>query len=333
MKKNELKENLGEIAIFKLKGGNVKVEVNIENETVWITQSQMSDLFSTERSVVTKHIRNILRSRELIENSVCAIFARAASDKKIYKTKFYNLDMIISVGYRVNSKLGTKFRIWATNVLRQHMVKGYTINNNRLKKESKLYEDLKKAVDLLGNVVSLENVSDDAKGLIEVISQYSKALKILDDYDYKRLKDVKTTKKEIYKLTYDEARGIIDVLRKKFNDSNFVGQEKDKSFVSSISAIYQTFSGKDLYPSVEEKAANLLYFVTKNHSFIDGNKRIAAALFICFLKRNNLLYDTKGNLSISNSALVALTLMIAASRPKEKDEIVKVLVGLLSKRY
>ncbi|MEQ8202924.1 MAG: RhuM family protein [Smithellaceae bacterium] len=309
------------------------LEVRLEKDTVWLTQKQMSELFDTERSVVTKHLRNILKTKELEEKTVCAIFAHTASDGKTYQTNYYNLDMIISVGYRVNSKRGTQFRIWATNVLRRHLVDGYTINEKRLKAQQSKIRDLQETVRLLGNIVLLEGVSDEAKGVVQIISEYSKALSILDDFDHQRLAVPKGTRRTKYKLTYEEARKIIDQMKVKFKDSALVGQEKDKSFQGSLSAVYQTIDGKDVYPTVEEKAAHLLYFVTKNHSFIDGNKRIAAALFVCFLQKTGILLDKDGRKRIDENALVALTLMIAASKPSEKEIMVKVILNLLNQRH
>jgi prophage maintenance system killer protein len=274
-------------------------------------------------------LRNIFEEKELNKDSVVAKYATTASDGKIYNVEYFNLDAIISVGYRVNSKRGTQFRIWATNVLRKHLVDGYTINEKRLKAHQNKINELQNAVHLLCNVALLESVSDEAKGIVQIISEYSRALNILDDFDHQRLASPKGTKKSKYKLTYEEARNIIEQMKKKFRDSALVGQEKDKSFQGSIGTIYQTFDGKDLYPTTEDKAAHLLYFVTKNHSFVDGNKRIAAAMFICFLQRNGILLGKDGNKRIDDNALVALTLMIAASKPSEKDIMIKVILNLL----
>jgi len=322
-----IKNTKGQVILYKN-----NLEVRLEKDTVWLTQKQMSELFDMERSVITKHLRNILKTKELEEKSVCANFAHTAIDGKTYQTNYYNLDMIISVGYRVNSKRGTQFRIWATNVLRQHLVAGYTINEKRLKTQQGKIRELQETVRLLGNVALLEGVSDEAKGIVQIIAEYSKALSILDDFDHQRLAAPKGTKQTKYKLTYDEARNIIDQMRLKFKDSALVGQEKDKSFQGSIGAIYQTFDGKDVYATVEEKSAHLLYFVTKNHSFVDGNKRIAAALFICFLQKSGILLDKDGRKRIDDNALVALTLMIAASKPSEKDIMIKVVLNLLNEK-
>jgi prophage maintenance system killer protein len=303
-----------------------KLEVRLEQDTVWLTQKQIAELFVTERSVITKHLRNIFNSNELTEKSNVQKMHIANSDKPV---SLYNLDIIISVGYRVNSIRGTQFRIWATNVLRKHLVDGYTINEKRLKAQQSKISELQNAVRLLGNVALLEGVSDEAKGIVQIISEYSRALNILDDFDHQRLVSPKGTKKSKYKLTYVAARDIIEQMKKKFRDSALVGQEKDKSFQGSIGAIYQTIDGKDVYPTTEEKAAHLLYFVTKNHSFVDGNKRIAAALFVCFLQKNGILLGKDGDKRIDDNALVALTLMIAASRPSEKEIMIKVILNLL----
>lgn len=311
----------GKVILYK-KG----LEVQLKAETVWLTQKQISDLFATERSVITKHLRNIFNSKELDEKSNVQKMHIANSDKPV---KIYNLDVIISVGYRVNSKRGTEFRVWATKVLKQHLVEGYTINEKRLKRQEKKYLELKNAVNLIGNVVQIESLSPEAKGLAQVISEYTRALDILDDFDHDRLKEPKGRKRSKYKMTYEEARSVIQTMKKKFNDSDIVGQEKDQSFKSSINAIYQSAGGQDAYPTLEEKAAHLLYFVTKNHSFIDGNKRIAAALFICFLERNKILYRNDGSRIIDDNALVALTIMIASSNPKEKDMMMKVIMNLI----
>ncbi|PKN69618.1 MAG: cytochrome C biogenesis protein CycH [Deltaproteobacteria bacterium HGW-Deltaproteobacteria-12] len=322
MKAQKYIENAkGHIVLYKN-----KIEVRLVEDTVWLTQKQMADLFDTERSVITKHLKNIFNSNELNEKSNVQKMHIANSDKPV---AFYNLDIIISVGYRVNSLRGTQFRIWATNVLRTHLVDGYTINEKRLKAQQNKITELQNALRLLGNVALLEGVSDEAKGIVQIISEYSRALNILDDYDHQRLASPKGTKKSKFKLTHEEARNIIEQMKKKFKDSALVGQEKDKSFQGSIGAIYQTFDGKDVYPTTEDKAAHLLYFVTKNHSFVDGNKRIAAALFICFLQRNGILLDKDGNKRIDDNALVALTLMIAASKPAEKDIMIKVILNLL----
>lgn len=317
-------ESKGQIVLYKN-----RFEVRLEKETVWLDAHQIALLFGVNRPAVVKHINNIYKSNELNKKSTCSILEQVAADGKIRKMNLYNLDMVISVGYRVNSKSATHFRIWATDVLRKHLVNGYTINEKRLKSAEHKYKELQKSLQLLSNVIALEEISDETKGLIQVITEYSRALDILDDYDHNRLPVPKGTVLLKYTFVYEEARFIIEEMKKKFKGSSLFGQEKDKSFKSSIGAIYQTFDGKDVYPTVEEKAANLLYFIVKNHSFVDGNKRIAAALFICFLQKNGILLRKDGTNRIDNNSLVALTLMIATSKSSEKEIMIKVILNLL----
>lgn len=314
----------GQVVLYKN-----KLEVRLKKETVWLTQKQMAELFNKGVSTINEHIKNIFKEGELTENLVIRNFRITASDGKMYDTIFYNLDVIISVGYRVKSKQGTQFRIWATNVLKKHLINGYTINEKRLRLSEHKYRELQNSIKLLGNIVNLEKVSDETKGLIKIITEYSRTLDILDDYDNNKLLVPKGTKQERYKLTYAEACKIIHILKEKFVDSKFFGQEKDESFKSSIGAIYQTFAGEDVYKTVEEKAVNLLYFITKNHSFVDGNKRIAATIFICFLQNNNILLRKDGSKRIEDNTLVALTLMIAASKTQEKENMIRVILNLL----
>ena len=323
-KQSKIKGPQGNLILYKN-----RLEVRSEQETVWLRQEQIASLFGTQRPAITKHLSNIFKTKELDKNSVCSILEHTAADGKVYKTKFYNLDAIISVGYRVNSTQATHFRIWATNVLRQYLVEGYTINKKRLLAQEGKIRTLQEAVQLLGNLALLEDVSDEAKGIVQIISEYSRALNILDDFDHERLIAPEGTKHAKFELTHESAKKIIDQMKLTFHDSKLVGREKDQSFRSSIGAIYQTFDGKDVYPTLEAKAAHLLYFVTKNHSFVDGNKRIAAALFICFLQKNSILLRKDGSKRIDDNALVALTLMIAASKPLEKDIMIKVILNLL----
>jgi len=332
MKNEEFKK--GEIIIYKAKG-ETSIDVRLQQDTVWLSLNQLADLFERDKSVISRHLRNIYSEEELKRQATVAFFATVQNEggREVTRTvEYFNLDAIISVGYRVNSKHGTQFRIWATNVLRKHLVDGYTINEKRLKAQQNKINELQDAVRLLGNIALLEDVSDEAKGIVQIIAEYSRALNILDDFDHQRLVSPKGTKKSKYKLTYDEARNIIEQMKKKFRDSALVGQEKDKSFQGSIGAIYQTFDGKDVYPTIEEKAAHLLYFVTKNHSFVDGNKRIAAALFVCFLQKSGILLHKDGGKRIDDNALVALTLMIAASKPSEKEIMIKVILNLLNEK-
>jgi prophage maintenance system killer protein len=323
--------------IEDLSGGRIvlyqnKLEARLIRDTVWLTQKQMSELFEKDTDTIGLHLKNIFKERELNEaatteeSSVVQLEGKRRVRRKI---RFYNLDVIISVGYRVNSKRGTQFRIWATNVLRKHLVEGYTLNQKRLKTQTGKIKELQDAVSLLTNVVALENISDETKGIIQIISDYSRGLGILDDYDHERLSTPGGTRRKAAILTHEEAQNIINAMKKKFHDSALVGREKDNSFKSAIGAIYQTFDSKDLYPSIEEKAAHLLYFVTKNHSFVDGNKRIAAALFISFLHKNKILLRKDGSKRIDDNALAALTLMVAASKPSEKDKLIKVILNLM----
>lgn len=284
------------------------------------------------RSVISRHINNIFKEKELDKISVVAKNATTATDGKTYQVDYYNLDVIISVGYRIKSKRGTQFRIWANQIIKEYLIKGYSLNEKKLKQKTKQLEELQNSVKILGKVLNQKILTNDESfGLLKIISDYAYALDILDQYDYQSLEIKDTSGKGIYQLTYKEALAQIALVKKAHGNSNLFGREKDASFQSSISTIYQTFEGKDLYPSIEEKAANLLYFITKNHSFTDGNKRIAAFLFLYFLERNGILFDENGNKRIADNTLVALTLMIAVSRPDEKDVMTKVIVNLINK--
>ena len=320
-----------QIVIYQTEDGQTQVDVRLENETVWLTQKQIAELFGTKRPAITKHLKNIYASEELDENSTCSILEHMGNDgKQIYSTKYYNLDVILSVGYRVNSKNATRFRQWANNVLKKYLIKGYVVNE-RLRKEQ--IGELRQLVGMLGRTIQSQPLlsNDETNALFEVVTDYTYALDTLDNYDYERLTINKTTKEEPFHVTYENAMEAINGLREKFGGSVLFGNEKDDSFKSSIGQIYQTFGGEELYPSVEEKAAMLLYLVTKNHSFSDGNKRIAATLFLWFLNNNHILYHLDGSKRIADSTLVALTLMIAESRTEEKDVMVKVVVNLINK--
>jgi len=325
--KKDIKVDKGQIVLYKN-----RLEVRLGAETVWLGQDQIAKLFGIKRPAITKHLSNIFKTKELNKGSVCSILEHTAKDSKIYKKQFYNLDAIISVGYRINSARATQFRIWATNILKKHLIEGYTINERRLKQVELKYQELRDTVSLLGNILDVQELSSDAKGIVAVIAEYAKALDILDDFDHQSLGQPKGTKGLKYKLTYNEAKMIIDTMKKRLNNSDIMGQEKDESFKSSIGAIYQTFDGKELYPTVEEKAAHLLYFITKNHSFVDGNKRIAAVMFVCFLEKNDILHRKNSDSVIDNNTLVALTLMIASAKPSEKDVMIKVILNLLGRK-
>ena len=319
------------IEIYRSQDGSVQLNVKLENETVWLTQSQMAELFGRDRTVITRHINNCYKEGELDKNITCAKFAHMGKDQdQTYETTMYNLDVIISVGYRVKSIQGTRFRQWANSVLKQYLIKGYAINQ-QLKLDR--YNELKDVVRLMGRAIGMqEKVStDEYSGLFNVISDYVYALDTLDHYDYQSLSIQQTTKDEPFRATYENAMEAINALKDKFGGSKWFANEKDDSFKSSIGQIYQTFGGEELYPSVEEKAAMLLYLVVKNHSFSDGNKRIAAMLFLWFLNNNHVLYADDGHKRIADNTLVALTLMIAESRTEEKDVMVKVVVNLINK--
>ncbi|TSA25008.1 cytochrome C biogenesis protein CycH [bacterium] len=322
-------ENRGDIVIYKAEDGQTALEVTLEDQTVWLSLNQMAALFLRDKSVISRHVRNVFKEKELLRDSTVAKFATVQKERdRVVERQidYYNLDVIISVGYRVKSKRGTQFRLWATRVLREHLVKGFTANDRRLK-------ELHQAVHLITEYAERRDLSgDEAKALLHVVEDYTFALDLLDDYDHQRIAVTAATEQPVIPVTYDEATRAIDRLRRQFHASELFGREKDKSLHGSLDGIFQTFGRKDLYPSIEEKAAHLLYFLVKNHSFIDGNKRIAAALFLWFLEKNRLLYRDDGTKRIAENALVAMTLLIAESRPAEKDVITRVVANLLSKK-
>lgn len=315
------------IEIYRSQDGSVQLNVKLENETVWLSANQMAMLFDRDAKTIRKHINNVFADGELTKESNTHFLRVANSDKPV---PFYNLDVIISVGYRVKSQQGVQFRRWATSVLKQYLIKGYAINQ-QIKLDR--YNELKDVVRLMSRAVGLQDkvTTDEYSGLFNVISDYVYALDTLDQYDYQSLSISKTTKEEPFRATYDNAMEAINALKEKFGGSKWFANEKDDSFKSSIGQIYQTFGGEELYPSVEEKAAMLLYLVVKNHSFSDGNKRIAAMLFLWFLNNNRVLYAEDGHKRIADNTLVALTLMIAESRTEEKDVMVKVVVNLINR--
>lgn len=314
--------------MYQTKDGQTSIDVTLEKEMLWLSQTQMIELFDRDQSVISRHIRNVFNEKELDPKSNMHFLHIANSDKPV---TVYSLDVIISIGYRVKSQRGTQFRIWANKVLKDYLTKGYVVDRKRFEKQSQQLEELKQTVKLLGNVVgNHELTSEEATGLLKVVTDYTYALDVLDQYDHQVLEIDNTTSAELYIITYDEAMLAIKGLRDKFGGSSLFGNEKDDSFQGSLAAIYQTFDGYYVYPSVEEKAANLLYFVIKNHSFSDGNKRIAAFLFVWFMEKNNILYRGDGSKRIADNALVAITLMIAESKPEEKDMMIKVVVNLIN---
>ena len=324
-----------QIVIYQTDNGQTAIDVRVENETVWLSQAQMAELFQKDRSDISRHINNVFKEGELDRKVVCANFAHTTQHGAIKgKTQnkelvVYNLDVIISVGYRVKSQRGVQFRQWANKVLKEYLIKGYVVNE-RIRRHQ--IRELRQLVGMLGRTIQNQPLlsNDETNALFEVVTDYTYALDTLDNYDYQRLTIEETTKEESFHATYENAMQEIDNLRERFGGSVLFGNEKDDSFKSSIGQIYQTFGGIELYPSVEEKAATLLYLVTKNHSFTDGNKRIAATLFLWFLNNNGILYREDGSKRLADNTLVALTLMIAESKPEEKDIMVKVVVNLIN---
>lgn len=317
-----------QIVIYQTEDGQTTVDVRMDENTVWLSQAQMAELFQKNQSVIARHISNVFTEGELEQNSNMQILHNTFSKYK--PTKVYSLDVIISVGYRVKSQRGTQFRIWANRILKDYLLKGYAVNRNI---QLQHYTELKQLVGVLERTVKQQEIlsGDEASDLISVVSDYTLALDTLDKYDYQQLEVADTTNEQKFRATYENAMTAIRSLKEKFGGSVLFANEKDDSFKSSIGQIYQTFDGKDLYPSVEEKAAVLLYLVTKNHSFSDGNKRIAATLFLWYLANNGILYNPDGSKRIADNTLVALTLMIAESRTEEKDVMVKVVVNLINK--
>lgn len=340
-------ENKGEIKIYQTKDGQTAIDVRLEKETVWLNQDQIALLFDKSKSTINKHINNVFKEGELEKEEVVRKFRITTQHGAIegktqaHDVMFYNLDVIISVGYRVKSKRGTQFRQWANKVLKEYLVKGYAIKNDLTQQK---YDDLRRVVEVMGRTIKSLNAkvfdereetadnADQREALISVVTDYTQALGTLDDYDYQRLEVSDTNEQERFHATYDNAMEAIQGLKEKFGASQWFANEKDDSFKSSIGQIYQTFGGVELYPSIEEKAAMLLYLVTKNHSFSDGNKRIAATLFLWFMNNNGILYNPDGSKRIGDNTLVALTLMIAESRTEEKDTMVKVVVNLINKK-
>ena len=321
---------MGEILIYQTEDGQAVLDVKLENEMVWLSQEMMSKLFEKDRTVIGRHIRNIYQEGELEKDGTCAFFAHmGVTGMQEYSTMYYNLDVIISVGYRVKSKRAVTFRRWATNILKEYLVKGYAVRQQLMEDR---YLELKQLVQVMGRTVQLEeNLDDQVRSVLDVVVDYTYGLDTLDRYDYQALTVERTTNEEKFHATFDLAMGAIAALKNKFGGSDLFGLPKDSSFASSIGQIYQTWEGKDLYPSVEEKAAMLLYLVVKNHSFVDGNKRIAATLFLWFLENNGLLYHSDGTKRIGDNALVALTLLIAESKTDEMDMMVKVVVNLINR--
>jgi len=329
-----MNQSTGQIAIYQTDDGQTQIDVRFEQESVWLTQRQMSEVFDTTPENILMHLKNIFRDAELDESATAKDFLAVQTEGKRRverNLKHYNLDAIISVGYRVSSKRAVQFRQWATQRLREYLVQGYSLNQQRLEAQQEKLAELRQAIALSARLIRNKNLStDESQGILAILEKYSHALAVLDDYDHQRLQVVGTRTLAHAKITYDEAMRQIRLWRNQENLGGLFGNEKDDSFKSSLGTIYQTYDGKELYPSIEEKAANLLYFIVKNHSFTDGNKRIAAAIFVWFLQRHDFLYNADGEKRIADNALVAFTLLIAESKPDEREMMVKVIINLIN---
>lgn len=325
---------MDQIEIYKTKDNQTIVEVQFENDTVWLSQIQIAKIFEVQRPAITKHLANVFKSGELIENSVSSILEHTAKDNKKYKTKFYNLDAIISVGYRINSKRATQFRQWATQRLKDHLLKGYTLNEKRLQELSQNLHQLEQAVAFIRNTGNSKDIQlTEAKGLLDILSQYTHSFILLNQFDSNNLALKNLNTSITYEIKYDEAIKAIDKLKKelitKKEASVLFGNQKDKSFEGILQSIIQTFDSKYLYPSIEEQAAHLLYFVIKNHPFSDGNKRIGAFLFIWFLEKNKHRFKKSGELKINDNALTAIALLVAQSNPMDKELMIALIINLI----
>ncbi len=330
MKKDSLQK--GEIVFYKSKEGP-QLEVRLEAETVWLTQNQIALIFGTKRPAITKHLNNIFKSGELNKGSVSSILEHTASDGKTYKTLFYNLDAIISVGYRVNSQMATQFRIWASNVLKQYLVKGYAINVKRLLEAQSKFAELQEAVLFLQKQSQKKLLKGQETEIFNLLADYSKTLSLLEQYDKGKIQTQKS-RKTAFVLQYNDCIKIIAELKReliaKKEAGDLFGVERDGSFAGIIRGLYQTFDKKELYPTIEDKASHLLYLIIKDHPFTDGNKRTASFLFVFFLDRSNYLFKKSGERKINDNALTALALLIAESDPKDKEVMIKIVKNLIS---
>ncbi len=323
-----------QITIYQSADGSVQLEVTLDQDTVWLTQRQLSSLFDKDVRTINEHIHNVLAEQELAAEATIRKFriVQQEGERKVNREiEHYNLDMIISVGYRVNSKKGTQFRLWASNILKHYLVQGYALNEQKLQEQQQKLADLKQAIALSSRLFQQKDLTaSESQGILSILEKYSHALTVLDDYDHQRLQVTGIQQAGQRRISYDEAIQQIRLWREQEKLGGLFGNEKDDSFKSSLETIYQTFGGTELYPSIEEKAANLLYFIVKNHSFSDGNKRIAAALFVWFLACHDYLLNNYGEKRIADNALVAFTLLIAESKPEEKDTMVKVIINLIN---
>lgn len=327
------KGNKGEIVIYKNENGNISFEAKLEDETIWLTQDMMAKLFETTSQNITMHIKNIYEEEELEQISTCKDFLQVRKEGKravSRKLAFYNLDMILSVGYRIKSKTATQFRKWATTVLKEYMTKGYAINEHKLKQEQDKVKTLQDTIKLLSRSLEYQVQSlDEVKDVAKLMDNFAGGLDLLDNYDHKKLDSKGVTTKEAVKIEEQEFLTVIDKMKSEFASDVFA-TPKDESFSSSVNQIYQTFDGKELYPTLEEKAATLLYLIVKNHSFADGNKRIGASCFLYFLNRNNMLYRNDKPI-IDNSILFVLTLLIATSKPEEMETVKQIVLSILNR--
>jgi death-on-curing family protein len=328
------------IEIYRTKEGNTEVEVRFEQDTIWLNQKQIAAVFGTEVPAINKHVKNIIKSGELKASATISKMETVQTEgkRKVKRTiELYNLDMIISVGYRINSKRATQFRIWATRTLKDHLIKGYTVNEVRLKKYRSNLHELERAVKLIQQSGSSTELStSETRGLLEIISSYTRSFVLLNQFDGNNMANDKLSENITYEIQYEEALKAITELKKQLINrkeaSDLFGSQKDDSFKGTLQNIIQTFGGQYLYPTIEEQAAHLLYFVIKNHAFTDGNKRIGAFLFIWFLEKNKHRFKTSGEVKINDNGLTALALLVAQSNPEDKDIIVKLIVNLIADR-
>lgn len=327
---------MSELIIYN--DGKVELSATVENETIWLSQKQIAELFDVQRPAITKHLSNIFKSGELDEKVVCSILEHTTQHgaikekKQKTKTKFYNLDTIISIGYRVNSKKATQFRIWATNILKEYLIKGYALNKDKLQQDK--LQELDNTLKFIRSSIEEKQISvDEAKGFVDIVSNYAKSWALLQGYDEQTLEEIINNQEERFILDYDESKEAIEefkkVLIKKGEASELFGKEKADEFKGSLLSIYQTYGGDELLPSIEQKASNLLYYIIKGHPFNDGNKRIGAYLFILFLSKNKALYKSNGELKINDNALASLALLVATSKPEQKDIIIKLIMNIL----
>lgn len=322
-----------QLVIYTSPKGEIRIEARVKGESIWLSQKQIAELFNTDRTVITRHLRNIFKIGELSESEVCAKNAQMAPDGTKYVTKYYNLDAIVSVGYRVNSQKATQFRIWATKTLRSYLVKGYAINEKLLLEQKRQLEDIKQTILMIGEKSSNEMMKGHEGDLLQVITEYAKSWRVLDQFDLGQLSISHLRKVVEYELEYKKSKHFILEMRREMVRSGLgnelFGQENGEKLKSILGSINQTYDGEDLYPSLEEKAAHLFYFAIKDHPFVDGNKRIGSMLFLYFLKRNDFLYRSDGEVKINDNSIIALALLVAASNPKEKDNIIRLIINLL----